>query len=78
MSRCRKTLQNALENYSSIPNKVSSIVMEGSVLLEQADQLNCDTIVLGCRGLSSIKELVLGSVSHQVVQRSSAMVLIVK
>ncbi|WP_367758697.1 universal stress protein [Ammoniphilus sp. 3BR4] len=52
--------------------------MEGSVLLEQADQLNCDTIVLGCRGLSSIKELVLGSVSHQVVQRSSAMVLIVK
>lgn len=76
-----KALQNVLEKYSSIPNKVSTFVAEGrpaEVILEQADQRGCDTIVLGCRGLSGIKELVLGSVSHQVVQRASAMVLIVK
>lgn len=36
------------------------------VILEQARSLGADTIVMGSRGLSDIKGLMVGSVSHKV------------
>jgi len=47
-------------------------------ILKFAKEREADLIVIGSRGLSGIKELVLGSVSHNVVQRSPVPVLIVK
>ncbi|KIL41665.1 hypothetical protein SD70_06000 [Gordoniibacillus kamchatkensis] len=38
----------------------------------------CDMIVVGSRGLSGLKELILGSVSHFVAQNADIPVLIVK
>ena len=43
-----------------------------------AKSLNFDLIVIGTRGLSSIKEKFLGSVSNYVLHKSSIPVLIVK
>ncbi|WP_040225581.1 universal stress protein [Bhargavaea cecembensis] len=37
-----------------------------------------DLIILGSRGLNALQEMVLGSVSHKVVKRADAPVLIVK
>ena len=37
-----------------------------------------DMLVMGNRGLNAIQELVMGSVSHKVVQHSTVPVLIVK
>ncbi|WP_456272680.1 universal stress protein [Bacillus sp. AK031] len=37
-----------------------------------------DLIVIGSRGLNALQELVLGSVSHQVVQKADRPVLVVK
>jgi nucleotide-binding universal stress UspA family protein len=47
-------------------------------IVDYATQSRCDLIVIGSRGLSGIKELMLGSVSHYVAQRSHIPVFIVK
>lgn len=48
------------------------------VILEYAKQKGNDLIVIGSRGLGGIREFVLGSVSHNVVQHATVPVLVVK
>ncbi|MGF2614256.1 universal stress protein [Rossellomorea vietnamensis] len=43
-----------------------------------AEKENMDMIVIGSRGLNAVQELVLGSVSHKVVQKADRPVLVVK
>ncbi len=50
----------------------------GHKITKFAKSLNFDLIVIGTRGLSSIKEKFLGSVSNYVLHKSSVPVLIVK
>jgi nucleotide-binding universal stress UspA family protein len=48
------------------------------VILEQAEETQCDLIVIGSKGHSGIMEFMLGSVSHNVVLHAKVPVLIVK
>lgn len=50
----------------------------GKQIVTRAEEGGFDLIVIGSRGLSGIKELVLGSVSHRVVNDSKVPVLVVK
>lgn len=66
-----------------VPEGVSASyrTMEGyaaHVLLDYAKENDADLIVMGSRGLSGIREFVLGSVSHNVVQHAHIPVLVVK
>jgi len=47
-------------------------------ILEVAEKVGADIIVMGRRGLSNLKGFVTGSVSHKVAQRSDCSVLTVK
>lgn len=47
-------------------------------ILEYAQKSGADLIVIGSRGLGGIREFVLGSVSHNVVQHARIPVLVVK
>ncbi|WP_186446265.1 universal stress protein [Paenibacillus cremeus] len=47
-------------------------------ILKFAKEQGCDLIVMGSRGLSGLKEFILGSVSHFVAQHAEVLVLIVK
>lgn len=75
----QQLLESSLEE---IPQDVSvvKILAHGSpasAILEQARSGEHDLIVLGSRGRGSMTALLLGSVSHQVMQRSSIPVLVI-
>ena len=50
----------------------------GPSIVEYANKENFDLVVIGSRGLNSLQEMVLGSVSHKVVKRVKCPVLIIK
>ena len=55
-------------------------VRDGSVagaILDVADELDAEAIVLGSRGLTGVKSLLLGSVSHAVLQHADRPVVVV-
>lgn len=49
-----------------------------AVILDYAEEQGADVIFIGSRGLGGIREFVLGSVSHNVVQHAKIPVLIIK
>ena len=50
----------------------------GPSIVEFANKQNYELLVIGSRGLNSLQEMVLGSVSHKVVKRAECPVMIVK
>ena len=50
----------------------------GPEIIKFAKSLNFDIVIIGARGMSSIKEVFLGSVSNHVLHKSSIPVMIVK
>jgi nucleotide-binding universal stress UspA family protein len=87
VSRAKKNDENMLidaVNHSKAinpNNKITSKLLigkPGDAITYEAEQGKFDLIVIGSRGLGSLKELVLGSVSHQVVNESKIPVLVVK
>ena len=60
---------------------VETILEEGHIveeILKKAREENFDLIVLGARGLSKLKEILLGSVSYGVTLHAQCPVLVVK
>ncbi len=49
-----------------------------TVICDTANEGNMDLIVMGTRGMSTVSELFLGSVSHKVIQHAHCPVLTVK
>jgi len=63
---------------SSVKHEV--LILEGDpaeAIITAAEEEKCDLIVMGTRGLSNLKSIALGSVSHKVLQSAECMVLIV-
>jgi nucleotide-binding universal stress UspA family protein len=61
--------------------KVDTILSKGNparAILHAAESSDADVIVIGSRGLGGVKGLMLGSVSHAVVQHASVPVLVVR
>ena len=50
----------------------------GPEIIQYANERNVDIVVLGSRGLNSLQEMVLGSVSHKVMKRVNCPALVVK
>jgi nucleotide-binding universal stress UspA family protein len=56
---------------------VESVTAAWRTIVDAADRHHPDIIVMGTRGLSGVRSLVLGSVSHGVAQHATQPVLIV-
>lgn len=50
----------------------------GPTIIEYANKNSFDLVVIGSRGLNTVQQLILGSVSHKVAKRVYCPVLIVK
>ena len=50
----------------------------GPTIVNYANEKDIDLVVIGSRGLNSLQEMVLGSVSHKVAKRVQCPVMIVK
>ncbi len=79
--------ENLVTRFSSIAKKEFGITTEsmtakgGAIadeILKAAESNKADLIVIGSRGLTGFKEMVLGSVSNAVVHRAKVPVLTVK
>jgi nucleotide-binding universal stress UspA family protein len=55
---------------------VDNMVDEG--ILKAADEIKADIIVMGTRGLSTLRGAIMGSVSHALIEKANCPVLIVK
>lgn len=81
----RKEREEILTNAKKIVQTedvpVEVILEEGHIverILKTAEEGNYDLVVMGARGVSKIREILLGSVSYGVVSHSKRPVLIVK
>ncbi|MGG3889551.1 universal stress protein [Metabacillus fastidiosus] len=64
---------------SGIAYKVTILLGDaGPSIVDYANKNDFNVIVMGKRGLNPMQAFVLGSVSHQVIQRANCPVLIVK
>jgi nucleotide-binding universal stress UspA family protein len=59
------------------PRVIERVGTIWETILEQADEVGASAIVLGSRGLTGIKSVWLGSVSHAVLQHADRTVIIV-
>jgi nucleotide-binding universal stress UspA family protein len=50
----------------------------GPTIVNYANKNKFDAVVIGSRGLNTLQEMVLGSVSHKVAKRANCPVMIVK
>ena len=72
-------LDKAEEYIDGYPNNIELISSEGdaaSVIIEVAEENDVDLIVMGSKGLGSFRSAFMGSVSTDVVNKSSKSVLI--
>lgn len=77
----RKKLQPVEEAIAAENIKYRVEILHGTpgpAIVEYANEKQFDILVIGSRGLNSLQEMVLGSVSHKVVKRANCPVLIVK
>jgi nucleotide-binding universal stress UspA family protein len=59
------------------PRVIERVATIWETILDQADEIGANAIVLGSRGLTGIKSVWLGSVSHAVLQHADRTVIIV-
>jgi nucleotide-binding universal stress UspA family protein len=52
--------------------------LPGPTIVDYANKNQFDIVIIGSRGLNTLQEFVLGSVSHKVAKRANCPVLIVK
>ncbi len=61
--------------------EIEALVREGypaTVIVEEAESLEADLVVIGTHGLSGLKHMLLGSIAERVVQKAPCPVLTVK
>lgn len=76
-----KALQPALDRLAALGVKGVIHIGVGEpaeVIVSFCEQLGCDQIVMGARGLGATASLLLGSVSREVVERARTPVTLVK
>ncbi|MEQ5803236.1 universal stress protein [Halomonas sp. H10-9-1] len=76
----RKVIEQARDAVDLSGLEVEESVRQGrpaALITEQAEKVNADVIVMGSRGLSNVRGMVFGSVSHKVSHTAGCSVITV-
>ncbi|MGO4887701.1 universal stress protein [Anaerobacillus sp. MEB173] len=79
--KVQELLDDVKVSLEDLPNKKEIVMLKGrpaEMIVDYAKNRNTDLLVIGSRGLSTFKEIILGSVSHNVVQHAPCPVLVAK
>ena len=77
----QEVVKKASQALKKLPNHIQTNVLRGNaghMIVGYAKEYDCDLIVMGSRGLSGLKEVLVGSTSHYVVQHAHCPVLVAK
>jgi nucleotide-binding universal stress UspA family protein len=81
-SRAHNLIHNVIHDIGSHDYTIKGMVKEGediaAVIIDIANELRCDLIVLGSRGSSSLGKYPIGSVANKVVQYAAKPVMVVR
>jgi nucleotide-binding universal stress UspA family protein len=80
MESAKAILENALLNVGEISGELKSEVLEGpaaDAILKVAETRQIDLIIMGSRGLGTMRSILLGSQSLKVLHQASCPVLVV-
>ena len=81
LEKGKQLLERARQILSSLGVDAETVLDKGDPgkrIVEKAEELDVDVVVVGSTGRSGVKKLILGSVSEKVARSSSRPVLIVK
>ena len=79
--KAQNLIADAISDIGSHEYEITGIVEEGDAaakIIDVANRLNCDLIVLGSKGTSEIGRYLLGSVANKVVQYAHKPVMVVR
>jgi nucleotide-binding universal stress UspA family protein len=80
--RAHALINNVIHDIGTHSFTISGLVKEGediaAVLIDVANELHCDLIVLGSRGSSELGKYPIGSVANKVVQYAAKPVMVVR
>jgi len=81
-SRAHILVSSVIQDIGAHEYTITGMVREGediaAVLIDVANELNCDLIVLGSRGSSTLGKYPIGSVANKVVQYAAKPVMVVR
>jgi nucleotide-binding universal stress UspA family protein len=79
-THAQSVADNAKSLVASIPNASVELIQgnAGETIVAVSKERLFDLIVIGSRGLGGVRELMLGSVSHYVIQHALIPVLVIK
>jgi nucleotide-binding universal stress UspA family protein len=81
-TRAHSLIAHVVHDIGSHEYTITGMVKEGediaAVLIDVANELRCDLIVLGSRGSSSLGKYPIGSVANKVVQYAAKPVMVVR
>ena len=81
IQRVRSIAESALEKAKAEGADAQSIVESGQpdkVILETTSRFDCDTIIVGRSGKTSLDRVILGSVSNSIVANAKCTVIVVQ
>jgi len=81
-TRAHTLISHVIQDLSSHEYTITGMVREGediaAVLIDVANELRCDLIVLGSKGSSTLGKYPIGSVANKVVQYAAKPVMVVR